>query len=206
MDGGTVRPGKRERSGPAATVGTPVGAVDDGLLVTGDVAFLGSEFDLVDRAGRMHRGPVIDSRSITVLAAAGTHVVLLGSGGLFVLDLATGTNRLVTDRAVFETALSADGTVLAWIEAGSNDPTSRHVMATSVAGTTVVSLGGPADRVLAADDGTVLFTSNERVSAGTVYADGSKPVYGFAPAPGALLALGYEPPPANVNLGPHSLP
>jgi hypothetical protein len=192
--------------GRAVTVGTPVGATNDGLLVTGTVAFLGSEFDLVDRSGRVHRGPVIDSRSIVVLAAAGNHVALLGSGGLFVLDLANGTNRLITDRAVFATALSPDGAVLGWIESDAGDPKSRHVMATRVGGNRVVQLGGPGDRVLVADDGTVLFTSDEQVRAGSVDADGSTPVYGYAPAPNTLLALDYDPPPPNINLGPSFLP
>jgi hypothetical protein len=183
-----------------------VGAVDDGLLVTGDAAFLGSAFDLVDRSGHMHSGPAIDSRSIRVVAAAGTHVAFLGSGGLFVLDLASDTNRLITNRAVFATAMSADGQMVGWIESDTSNPTSRHVMATRVDGNRVAQLGGSGDRVLVADDGTVVFTSGGSVRAGRVDADGSDPVYGFAPGRDARLALRFDPPPANINLGPNFLP
>ena len=192
--------------GPAVTLGAPVGAVDDGLLVTGDTAFLGSAFDLVDRSGHMHSGPAIDSRSIRVLRAAGTHVALLGSGGLFVLDLASGTNRLITNRAVFAAALSSDGEIVGWIESDASNPKSRHVMATRVDGNRVAQLGGPGDRVLVADDGTVVFTSGGSIRAGRVDADGSDPVYGFAPGRDARLALRFDPPPANINLGPNFLP
>jgi hypothetical protein len=192
--------------GAAVTLGAPVGAVDDGLLVTGDAAFLGSAFDLVDRSGHMHSGPAIDSRSIRVLGAAGNHVAFLGSGGLFVLDLASGTNRLITNRAVFATAMSADGEIVGWIESDPTNPKSRHVMATRVDGGQVAQLGGPGDRVLVADDGTVVFTSGGSVRAGRVDANGSDPVYGLAPGRDAHLALRFDPPPANINLGPNFLP
>ena len=55
---------------------------------------------------------------------------------------------------------------------------------------TVADLGGPADRVLVADDGTVLFTNGVDVRRGRVDADGSTPVYGLAPGPAVTLALG----------------
>ena len=168
--------------GPATTVGMPVGAVDKGLLVTGTTVFGNTEFDFIDRSGRLQRGPVIDTTRINVLAAAGTHVAFLGSGGLFVLDLARGTNRLLTDRAVSEISLSGDGTLLAWIEDDANDPMARQVMATRRRHADR-ELGGPAERVLMADDGTVLFMSGANVRVGHADADGSSPVTGSHPTP-----------------------
>jgi hypothetical protein len=193
--------------GPATIVGTPVGAVDKGLLVTGNSAFGSTELDFVDRSGRLQGGPIIDSTRINVLATAGRQVAFVGSGGLYLLDLVSGTDRLITPRALHAVALSADGTVIAWIEDDPNNPTTRPVLATRVDGTRIAKLGGPADRVLVADDGTVLFTSGVEVRSGRVDANGSTPVYGLAPDPGASLAIAYRPPPvATTNFGPHFLP
>ena len=51
-------------------------------------------------------------------------------------------------------------------------------------------LGGPADRVLVADDGTVVFTNGVEIRHGRVDRMGSSPVFGFAPDPHAVLGLG----------------
>ena len=68
----TVRP-RHGQIGPVTTVvGTPVGAVDAGLLVSVDAPFQGTEFKVIDRSGRLQHGPVIDSAAIDVLAPAGT--------------------------------------------------------------------------------------------------------------------------------------
>jgi hypothetical protein len=175
--------------GPVTTVvGTPVGAVDAGLLVSVDAPFQGTEFKVIDRSGRLQHGPVIDSAAIDVLDAAGTHVAFIGAGGLYVLDLASRTDQLIATDAT-GAALSRDGTALAWIEQVPG-PGPTHVNAMRVDGATVADLGGPADRVLVADDGTVLFTNGVDVRRGRVDADGSTPVYGLAPGPAVTLALG----------------
>jgi hypothetical protein len=53
-----------------------------------------------------------------------------------------------------------------------------------------VTLGTGAEHVLVADDGTVLFTSGVEMRQGRVDKPGSTPVYGLAPDPAALFALG----------------
>lgn len=175
--------------GPATTGGMPVGAVDAGLIVTGTTAFGNSTFDLVDPHGRLQPGPVIDSSRINVLAAAGRHVAFVGSGGLYLLDLVNRTNQLITERALQNVALSADGTAVAWIEDDPDAPGSGRVMAMRV-GEPAVRLGNAGGLVLVADDGTVLFTSGASVHRGRVDENGSTPVSGLAPYSGAVLALG----------------
>jgi hypothetical protein len=174
--------------GPATTVGTPIGAIDRVLLVTAAAPFLapyvGTELDFVDPSGRLQRGPVIDSARINVLTAAGTHVAFVGAGGLYLLDLVSGTDQLLaTDSS--GVALSPDGTALGWI-----DGPTRRVAAMRIGVNAIAQLGGPAERVLVADDGTVLFTNGVDVRRGRVDANGSSPVYGVAPDPAATLALG----------------
>jgi hypothetical protein len=187
--------GATGRVGPAAPVaGTLVGAVGAGLVVISDTTTTSTELDFVDRSGRLHKGPLIHSPTIEVVAAGGTTVAYFDYDGFHVFDVETARDQFVTDRPVLAAALSPDGRNLAWIDDGGVSATTGAVGAMRVEYSTgpadIHRLGSAAERVFVADDGTVLFTSGVSVRRGRVDAAGSSPVYGLAPDPLATLALG----------------
>jgi hypothetical protein len=158
-------------------------AVDGGLVVPVDTGE-GTRLDVVGPTGRVQRGPLIASPSIHLLAGAGTTIAFTDQNGLHAYDVAAQKDVVLSPAPVATATLSPDGTQIAWIE-------SDDVMATRLDSTTAAAfLGGTADRVLVADNGTVLYTSGVNVRRGRVDQAGSSPVLGLGPDPAALLALG----------------
>jgi hypothetical protein len=166
-------------------------ALDRGLFVWENRAV--RRFDVIDASGQVTTGPILsDPHPINVVAGAGTTIAFVDQDGLHTYDVTTQQDLVVSPAAQIEVAaLSPEGTAIAWIE---NDATQSNVLAQPLGSTNGIQkdvvLGGPADRVLVTDDGSVLYTSGADVRRGRVDADGSSPVYGLAPDPVAELALG----------------
>ena len=173
--------------GTAVAVGTPVGAVDQGLVVTVGAANGGTNLDLVDRSSTVRHLTVINSGDVHVLATGGNAVAYTDGSAFKVLDASTGLDRLVEGGPVAAASLSPDGTALAWIDGTEGGPTVR---AMRVGSTTSALVGSPADRVLVADDGTVLLIQGVDVWRGRIGENGSSRVSGLAPEAAAALALG----------------
>jgi hypothetical protein len=170
---------------PFVVSGIPVAELGDRLVtaVYGDNSV---RLDTVDAHGLVQQGPVIDSArgQFDIIASAGAQIVFSDPRGLHLLDVASGNIRPLA-AAGSGAALSPDGTALAWIDAAT-----LRVSALRVDGGAVADLGGPADRVLVADDGTVVFTSGVQIWQGRVDQPGSRQVFGLAPDPRAVLGLG----------------
>ncbi|HEY5014238.1 MAG TPA: hypothetical protein VIK61_16255, partial [Acidimicrobiia bacterium] len=177
-------------AGTAVAVGTPVGAVDQGLVVTVGAADGGTNLDLVDQSSHIRHLTVIHSTGFDVLATGGSQVAYTDDSGFKLLDVASGTVRLVTSGLVDRAALSPDGTALAWVDAGEGAAPEHGLHAMRGGGSKTASLSEHADRILVADDGTVIFTVGSSLWTGRVDANGSTPVSGLAPEPSAALALG----------------
>lgn len=181
-------------SGPTipalSSIGVPVGAVDDGLVVARQTDASTVEIEAVDNSGRVRKGPAVRTNGLRVVATGGDRVAYTDRFGLNLFDFATGTRRLVAPGAVQQAALSPDGRNLAWVGPYPGGGPENRVLAMRVGTKTVHQLDDAGERLMVADGGTVLFTNGANVRRGRVDADGSTPVYGLAPAPQALLALG----------------
>jgi hypothetical protein len=166
-------------------------ALDRGLFVWENTTV--GRFDVVDASGRLTAGPALpDPQPLNVVAGAGATIAFIDQDGLHTYDVATGEVLGVSPARPRVTALSPDGSAIAWIE---DDATRSSVLGerlgvVSPNGTVSdVLLGTDADRVLVADDGTVLYTTGVSVHRGRVDRRGSSPVYGLAPERDADLAL-----------------
>jgi hypothetical protein len=178
------------------TLGSPVTA-STGIMVAVDGGLVFSvenggrtRLDLVDPSGRRHSGPVIDVPQIDLLAGAGTRIAYTDPDGLHVYDLATQKNLVVSPAPIVTAALSPDGTAIAWIESVTQTTVLARRLNGAVGASVNAFLGGPADQVLVADDGTVLYTNGSELFQGRDGTGGSSLVTGFAPDPNAFLALG----------------
>lgn len=184
------------------TLGSPIAfsgqlaAVDGGLLsASSSESQTQTRLDLIDPLGNVHRGAgLIDSPFIEILGAGGTTLVFRDGHGVHTFDIATATDRLITALPVDSVALSPNGENLAWVYGDIGPPLGGSVRALHVddadLGSTLQIADTIADRVLVADDGTVLFTTGNELRRGRVDENGSSPVYGFAPDSAATLALG----------------
>ena len=173
---------------PLIVPGIPVATIGDRLVV----AVFGNEniqFDTVDPLGSVQEGATIESSSVEVLASGGERLVYRDTGGLYVFDFTNGTSRLITANEVFTVAMSPNGENLAWIYGQRGVPTGG-VAAMRLSGSSVASVSADADRVLVADDGTVVFTNDADVWRGRVDKNGASRVYGLAPTSDAVLGLG----------------
>jgi len=187
--GSTVRsydPATGRLGAPVAVSGQMV-AVDVGLVVRVENG-RATRLEIVGPAGRVQRVPLIASPAINLLAGAGTKIAYTDQNGLHAYDVSRHDDVVLSQAPIVAVALSPDGTQIAWIE---NGETEARVLATRLDSTAgAVLLGGPADRVLVADTGTVLYTSGVTLRRGRADEAGSSPVYGLGPDPSALLALG----------------
>ena len=125
-----------------------------------------------------------------VVAASGTNIAYTDARGLHVFDLTTKLDRLVSANSTANAVFSPDGLNLAWIGAYPGGAGENSALATRVDSDSISRLGDFPDRVMVADDGTVLFTVGTTVHRGQVSESGSTPVYGLAPVIDAELAFG----------------
>jgi hypothetical protein len=169
-----------------AVSGIPVAEIGD-RLVSAVFGEQNVRLDTVDPLGLVQQGPVIES--VDVLASGGTRLVYRSENGLHVFDFTTSTDRLITAREIFTVALSPNGENLAWIYGQQGQPVGG-VRAMRLDGATIEDLGRDADRVLVADDGTVVFTNGTEVRRGRADRSGSSPTTGLAPDADAILGLG----------------
>jgi hypothetical protein len=167
---------------PFAVSGMPVAQIDD-RLVTMSFIEHGVQLDTVDRSGNVRRAAVVDSPTLDVVASGGSRIAYRDENGLHILDLDTGNDRLITRRGTAAVALSPDGEYVAWIYEV------KTVYAMRLDDSATVKLGDEADRVLVADDGTVVFTNDNELRHGRVDRPGSAIVYGLAPDKRAVLGL-----------------
>ena len=177
----------------AASLGVPVGAVDAGLVTVHPTAPSGIasvEIDVVDASGAVRDGTVVNSADARVVAASGTNIAYTDARGLHVFDLTTKLDRLVSANSTANAVFSPDGLNLAWIGAYPGGAGENSALATRVDSDSISRLGDFPDRVMVADDGTVLFTVGTTVHRGQVSESGSTPVYGLAPVIDAELAFG----------------
>jgi hypothetical protein len=179
------------------TLGSPVVA-PTGIMVAVDAGLVFSvvnggrtRLNVVDPSGKQHSGPVIDAPQINLLAGAGARIAYTDSDGLHVYDLTTQENQIVSTAPIVAAAFSPNGNAIAWVE---SEATQTNVLAEALnagfGASDNVVVGGPADRVLVADDGTVLYTNGSDLFRGRADTGGSSPVSGLAPDPNAVLALG----------------
>jgi hypothetical protein len=171
---------------------TRMAAADGGLFFArADPQQGGTRLDMVDSVGVVHEGVWhIDSPAIEMLAGAGSSLVYRDDRGLFVLDLTTpDPPRRITAQFVKQAALSPDGRNLAWIDREDGPPSQIGVRATRVDNPLVVRLAPAADQVVVSNAGVVIFTTGYETRRGRVDENGSRPMYGLAPAPEAKLAL-----------------
>jgi hypothetical protein len=162
-------------------------AVDPGLVVRVETGSA-TRLDIIAPSGRIEPGPLVASPSINLLAGAGGTIVYTDQNGLHAYDVSGQRDVVLSQAPVAAATLSPNGRQIAWIE---NGVTGVRVLATRLDSTAApVILGGPADRVLVADNGTVLYINGAGMRRGRVDAGGSSPVSGYAPAPSASIALG----------------
>ena len=171
-------------------------ALDAGLIVASySESQTQTRLDLIDPLGNLHRGTgLIDSPFVEILDSGGTRLIYHDDEGVHAFDTATSTERFITELPVASLALSPDGENVAWVYDDFGPPTGGSVRAIHLDDEELVSTlqtaGEIADRVLVANDGTVLFTSGNELRRGRVDDNGSSLVSGYAPKTTAGLALG----------------